>query len=112
MTYPRALAALADPSRRAVFERLRGGPRPVGEIARGLPISRPAVSQHLKVLKEAGLVADRAEGTRRIHYIDPHGLAAVRAWLDQFWDAGLEAFRAHLDNQEPAGRDSEKEEDR
>jgi DNA-binding transcriptional ArsR family regulator len=111
MTYTKALAALADPSRRAVFERLRTGPLPVGEIATGLPISRPAVSQHLKVLKEAGLVADRAEGTRRIHYIDPHGLAAVRAWLDQFWEAGLEAFQRQFEPEQQTKRtDSEGEE--
>ena len=85
-------SALHDPTRRAVFERLRSGPRPVGEIARGLPVTRPAVSQHLKVLKEAGLVADRSEGTRRIYYIDPKGLGAMRAWLDQFWESALDAF--------------------
>src|SRR5947208_12373229 len=88
----RVFAALTDPTRRAVFERLRHGPRPVGDIARGLPVTRPAVSQHLKVLKEAGLVDDRSEGTRRIYRIDPKGLGAVRAWLDQFWDSGLTAF--------------------
>lgn len=75
-----------------MLERLRRGPRPVGEIARGLPVTRPAVSQHLKVLKEAGLVADRSEGTRRIYYIDPKGLGAMRAWLDRFWESALAAF--------------------
>jgi DNA-binding transcriptional ArsR family regulator len=80
-----------------VLERLRGGPKPVGEIARGLPVSRPAVSQHLKVLKEAELVADRSEGTRRIYYIDPEGLGAMRAWLDQFWDSALTAFAAEVE---------------
>lgn len=75
-----------------MLERLRDGPRPVGEIARGLPVTRPAVSQHLKVLKEAGLVDDRSEGTRRIYHIDPKGLGAMRAWLDQFWDSALTAF--------------------
>ena len=93
MTYGEALAALADPTRRTVFERLGSGPKPVTEIARGLTVSRPAVSQHLKVLKEAGLVNDRPEGTRRIYYIDPKGLGALRAWLDQFWDEALENFR-------------------
>jgi DNA-binding transcriptional ArsR family regulator len=88
----RVFAALTDPTRRAVFERLRGGPRPVGELAKGLPVTRPAVSQHLKVLKEAGLVTDRSEGTRRIYYIDPKGLGAMRAWLDQFWESALDAF--------------------
>jgi DNA-binding transcriptional ArsR family regulator len=93
----RAFSALYDPTRRAVLERLRDGPRPVGEIARGLPVSRPAVSQHLKVLKEAGLVADRSEGTRRIYYIDPKGLGAMRAWIDQFWDKALAAFAAEVE---------------
>lgn len=69
----------------------------MGEIARGLPVTRPAVSQHLKVLKEAGLVADRSEGTRRIYHIDPKGLGAMRAWLDQFWDSALEAFAAEVE---------------
>jgi DNA-binding transcriptional ArsR family regulator len=88
----RVFAALTDPTRRAVFERLRRGPRPVGELAKGLPVTRPAVSQHLKVLKEAGLVTVRSEGTRRIYYIDPKGLGAMRAWLDQFWESALDAF--------------------
>ena len=88
----RVFAALTDPTRRSVFERLRSGPRSVGEIANDLPVSRPAVSQHLKVLKEAGLVSDRSEGTRRIYHIDPNGLGAMRAWLDQFWTAALGAF--------------------
>jgi DNA-binding transcriptional ArsR family regulator len=97
MAYGNALAALADPTRRHVMEALRSGPRAVGEIARGLPVSRPAVSQHLKVLKEAGLVTDRPEGTRRVYYIDPNGLAALRAWLDQFWDQSLAAFQAEAE---------------
>ncbi len=94
-----ALTALADPTRRRVFERLRSGPKAVGAIARGLPVSRPAVSQHLKVLKKAGLVTDRREGTRRIYYIDPQGLGALRAWLDQFWDQALTAFQVQLDRE-------------
>ena len=93
MAYGNALTALADPTRRRVMESLRLGPRAVGEIARGMPVSRPAVSQHLKVLKEAGLVTDRAEGTRRVYYLDPKGLAALRAWLDQFWDQALAEFQ-------------------
>ncbi len=97
MTYGNALHALADPTRRLVMESLRSGPRAVGDIARGMPVSRPAVSQHLKVLKEAGLVTDRAEGTRRVYYIDPNGLAALRAWLDQFWDKALGAFQAETE---------------
>ena len=97
MTYGSALAALADPTRRTVFERLGSGPKPVAEIARGLTVSRPAVSQHLKVLKEAGLVSDRTEGTRRIYTIDPKGLGALRAWLDRFWDEALENFRVEAE---------------
>jgi len=93
----RALAAIADPTRRQVFERLAQGPRSVGELAQGLPVSRPAVSQHLKVLKDAGLVADRAEGTRRVYEIDPHGLGALRAWLDRFWGDALDAFKAEAE---------------
>ena len=104
MTNSNALfAALADPTRREIFERLQSGGRSVGEIARDFPISRPAVSQHLKMLKQAGLVGDRAEGTRRIYYIDPHGLAAVRKWLDQFWDVALAAYAAEV---ERAGKES------
>jgi DNA-binding transcriptional ArsR family regulator len=97
MAYEAALSALADPTRREVFEHLRSGPRAVGEIASDMPVSRPAVSQHLKVLKLAGLVADRAEGTRRVYYIDPHGLGALRKWLDQFWDQALAAFQAEVE---------------
>jgi DNA-binding transcriptional ArsR family regulator len=97
MAYEMALTALADPTRRQVFEQLRAGPRAVGEIASDMPVSRPAVSQHLKVLKLAGLVGDRAEGTRRVYYIDPNGLGALRKWLDQFWDQALVAFRAEIE---------------
>jgi len=97
MAYQEALAALADPTRRRVFETLRRGPRSVGKIAAGMPVSRPAVSQHLGVLKKAGLVGDRTEGTRRVYYIDPKGLAAIRIWLDQFWDEALLAFQAELE---------------
>lgn len=100
MTNSDALATLADPTRRQVFERLRSGPKPVGEIARGLPVSRPAVSQHLKVLKAAGLVAERAEGTRRVYSIDPAGLGAIRRWLDQFWESCLSEFAAALEHEE------------
>src|SRR5262249_19802498 len=102
MTYGNALAALADPTRRRVFERLRNGPHAVSEIARSMPVSRPAVSQHLKVLKEAGLVADRPEGTRRVYYIDPQGLGALRKWLDQFWDEALAAFQAEAEAERSA----------
>lgn len=97
MAYYSALAALADPTRRQVFEHLRSGPRAVGEIAEEMPVSRPAVSQHLKVLKQAGLVADRADGARRVYYIDPHGLGPLRKWLDQFWDVALASFQAEVE---------------
>lgn len=95
-----AFVALSDPTRRTVFEKLATGPLPVGEIARGIPVSRPAVSQHLKLLKEAGLVSDRSEGTRRIYQIDPAGLGAIRAWLDQFWEGALAAYAAEVDRTE------------
>ena len=96
----RSFEALADPTRRRVLERLGAGPLPVGRIAAGLPVSRPAVSQHLKVLKDAGLVVDRAEGTRRVYQIDPEGLGAIRAWLDQFWTIAMEAFAAEVEKDE------------
>lgn len=92
-----AFAALSDPTRRAVFECLHGAPRSVGDIAARLPVSRPAVSQHLKVLKEAGLVTDTAEGTRRIYRIDPEGLGPLRMWLDQFWSTAIDRFAALAD---------------
>ncbi len=91
------MSALADPTRRAVFERLRDGPASVGDVAAGLPVSRPAVSQHLKALKLAGLVMDRPEGTRRVYAIDPDGLGELRRWLDEFWDDALEAFKYELE---------------
>lgn len=97
MAYGDALSALADPTRRQVFERLKAGPQPVNAIARGMPVSRPAVSQHLKALKQAGLVADRPQGTRRVYFIDPDGLGALRRWLDQFWDEALAAFQAEAE---------------
>jgi DNA-binding transcriptional ArsR family regulator len=101
MTYTLALAALADPTRRAVFESLRRGPASVGTIAAGLPVSRPAVSQHLKALKDAKLVADRAQGTRRMYSIDPDGLGELRRWLDRFWTDALASFKEEV---ERAGR--------
>ena len=103
MTNQKAFAALADPTRREVFERLRDGPRAVGDLAEGLPVSRPAVSQHLKVLKDAGLVTDRPDGARRIYQIDPQGLGQVRAWLDQFWDVALAAFAAEAERDDEEG---------
>jgi DNA-binding transcriptional ArsR family regulator len=96
----KALAALADPTRREVFERLARGPAAVGELAAGLPVSRPAVSQHLKVLKEAGLVSDRTAGTRRIYQLDPRGLGALRDYLDGFWNRSLASFKAAVESEE------------
>lgn len=88
-----AWTALGDPTRKAIFERLAERPRAVGELARDLPITRPAVSQHLKVLKDARLVIDQPVGTRRIYRVDPDGLAALRADLDQFWGKALAAYK-------------------
>ena len=94
-----AFDMLADPTRRAILERVGRAPAAVGEIAAGLPVSRPAVSQHLKLLKEAGLVTETAAGTRRIYRIDPRGLGAMRDWLDQFWQNSLDNFAAYADAQ-------------
>ena len=99
MTYETALAVLADPTRRAVFERLRAGPRSVGEIAKGLPVSRPAVSQHLKALKEADLVRDEPRGTARIYRIHAPGLRDLRDWVEGFWDEALENFKAYAEGE-------------
>ena len=93
MTNARAFAALADPTRRAVFERLAGGPRAVSELADGLPVSRPAVSQHLKVLKHAGLVFDRPSGTRRLYQLNPAAIQALREYFDRFWTRALDSFK-------------------
>ena len=87
------ISALGDATRRTIFELLAEGPRPVGEIARELPVTRPAVSQHLKVLKEAGLVIDRADGTRRLYQLNPEGVGALRAYFDRFWNRALAAFK-------------------
>jgi DNA-binding transcriptional ArsR family regulator len=87
------LQALGDPTRLAVFEQIARRPRAVGELAQELPVTRPAVSQHLKVLKEAGLVTDRADGARRIYHVNPDGVEAIRHWLDGFWDEALAAFK-------------------
>ena len=95
-----ALAALGDPTRRDIFERLARRSSSVNELARDLPVSRPAVSQHLGVLKAAGLVAVRNDGARRIYSIDPHGLGPLRAWLDRFWSDALDNFRAAAEKQE------------
>jgi DNA-binding transcriptional ArsR family regulator len=93
VTTNQVLDALGDPTRRALCERLAAGPLPVGRLAEQLPVSRPAVSQHLKVLKQAGLVTDRAVGTRRLYELDPAGLAGLRSWLDRVWSDALTAFK-------------------
>jgi DNA-binding transcriptional ArsR family regulator len=100
MAYAQALQALADPTRRSVLEELRGGPRAVGEIAARLPVSRPAVSQHLRVLKEAGLVTERQNGTRHLYRVDPDGLAEVREYLEGFWEEALASFKAAAELEE------------
>jgi len=95
----RQLDALGDPSRRAIVDLLAGGPTSVGKLAELLPISRPAVSQHLKVLKDAGLVRDRAEGTRRMYFLDPSGPVEIRAYLDRYWGEHLAAFAEAMSEQ-------------
>jgi DNA-binding transcriptional ArsR family regulator len=100
-----SLAALGDPTRRAIFERVAAGPAAVGELARGLPVSRPAVSQHLRVLKQAGLVRETPEGARRIYRLDPRGIGAMRAWLDAHWATALAAFGAFADDLEREARE-------
>ncbi len=102
----RILNALGDPTRRTVFKRLRGGARSVGELATGLDVSRPAVSQHLRVLKEAQLVTDRSEGTRRLYAVNTRGVDTLRKWLDGLWDDALTAFK------EAAEREAIKEQGR
>jgi DNA-binding transcriptional ArsR family regulator len=97
VAYEEAIRALADPTRRKVLERLRGGPQPVGRIADGLDVTRPAVSQHLKVLEEAGLVRARREGTRRIYSVEPRGLKELRGYLDALWGDVLESFRVETE---------------
>jgi DNA-binding transcriptional ArsR family regulator len=105
----KALDALGDPTRRAVFERLRAGPRSVVEIHRGMPVSRPAVSQHLKVLKDAGLVSDESVGNRRFYRPNQAGIAELRAYLDRFWDQSLAAFKEAAEAAaRHAGSDKEK----
>ncbi len=94
-----AFGALGDPTRRAIFERLALAPSAVGELSATLPVSRSAVSQHLRVLKDAGLVSEAAQGTRRIYRIDPRGIAAMRDWLDEHWEASLEGFKSYVDGQ-------------
>ena len=95
--------ALGDPTRRAIFEQLRRGPRPVGEIAAELPVSRPAVSQHLRVLKDAGLVTERRQGTRRLYRLDPDGLGELRDYFDDFWTEALAGFKAAAERERRNG---------
>ena len=95
-----ALSALAEPMRATIIERLAQRPMPVNELAADLPISRPAVSQHLKILKDAALVRDRAEGTRRVYSIDPKGLGQIRQWLDRHWDRALAAYQQEVEREE------------
>ena len=97
MTYGMMIEALAPPTRRAVFERLAQGPASVGEVAQGLPVSRPAVSQHLRILKEARLVSERREGVKRIYAVDPEGLAVLRRYFDRFWDQALDNFKRSIE---------------
>ncbi|MBL8531358.1 MAG: winged helix-turn-helix transcriptional regulator [Hyphomonadaceae bacterium] len=97
MAYQSALTALADPTRRALLERLRDGPQAVSQIAAGMPVSRPAVSQHLKALKAAGLVTDEARGTARIYRIHADGLRELREWLDTFWEDALARFKDYAE---------------
>ena len=96
----RVFAALADPTRRSIFERIADQPRTVGALASGLPVTRPAVSQHLKVLKDAGLVVDEARGTARVYRIDPNGLGPIRRWLDQQWERSLDNFKGLAEQEE------------
>src|SRR5262245_58020367 len=105
MTYrPAALLALGDPTRLAILERLVERPRAVADLARDLPVSRPAVSQHLRVLKDAGLVIDQAAGNRRIYRVDPDGLAALRDQLDRFWEKALAAYKVTVEQPNPEER--------
>ncbi len=104
MTYAAALSALADPTRRAILERVALGPRSVGELARGLPVSRPAVSQHLRVLKRAGLVVDRAQGNRRVYHLDHRGVADLRAYFNRFWTGALDAYKKAAEADPPRPR--------
>jgi DNA-binding transcriptional ArsR family regulator len=98
--YEEAMNALGDPTRRAIFEQLAEGPKPVGELAKTLPVSRPAVSQHLRVLKTAGLVSERPDGTRRVYRIEPGGIVALRAYFERFWDRALADFQAEAEQTE------------
>lgn len=112
MAYAEVLEALADPTRREIFEKLRQGESPVGKLAEGMPVSRPAVSQHLKVLKEAGLVTERKDGTRRYYAADRDGLAELRDYLEEFWEDVFANFAVHLERQPKTGEPKKKDEDK
>jgi DNA-binding transcriptional ArsR family regulator len=105
----RSLEVLGDATRRAVFERLADGPRAVGEIAAGLPVSRPAVSQHLRMLKDAGLVIDRPSGTRRLYRVDPAGVRELCDYFDRFWSEALAAYQAAAERQDGDDHDHDEE---
>lgn len=98
--YEESIEALADPTRRTIFERIKVRSLPVGTIAEGLPVSRPAVSQHLRILKDAGLVTERRQGTRRLYRADPAGLAALHGYIEDFWKQALDSYKRHLDREE------------
>lgn len=100
MTYELKFEALAPPTRRAVFEKLKAGPLSVGDLAEGLPVSRPAVSQHLKVLKDAGLVSEQRDGVKRIYRVDADGLREMRDYFDRFWDDALDAYKRSLESKD------------
>ena len=100
---PNAFSALGDPTRRLIFERVADAPSAVGALAAGLPVSRPAVSQHLRVLKEAGLVTERKDGTRRIYRVEPKALADLRAYLDSFWEQALAGYKAAAESEGRTG---------
>ena len=104
MAYGEAISALADPTRRAVFERLRRGPSPVGELARELPVSRPAVSQHLRVLKDAGVLNERREGTRRLYSIRPEAIESVRQFLEDLWPSSLANLKSAVEKRRRSTR--------
>ena len=104
MTYDSVLTAMSDPTRRAVLEMLREGPRSVADIARDLPVSRPAVSQHLKVLKQADLVFERRDGARRLYEVDTAGLEALKSYLEDFWADTLAEFKAAADRRRKGGK--------
>lgn len=105
MSYEDGISALDDPTRRLLLERLTGGPRPAGELAEGLPMSRPAVSQHLRVLREARLVHEQREGTRRVYRLDPRGLTQLRNYFDDFWARAMGEFKATADHETDHGPD-------